>query len=110
MALGFGLKILDNVYRNLSMRINSHGLLSVWYRRAKSECFNKDITRANEYTMKILDVISEGEELMSSEALNIIGGDKKPNNVNDALLSCKCEGNGDNINDSLLTCSCSDDE
>lgn len=58
--------------------------------------------------MKILDVISEGEELLTSEALNIMGGDKKPNNTNDALISCKCNGQGNNNNDGLF-CSCNDE-
>lgn len=54
--------------------------------------------------MKILNVISEGEELLSSEAMNIIGG--MDDNSNEALI-CSCSDNGDdNNNDAWIYCSC----
>ena len=43
MENGFGLMKTDKII-NLSMRINSHELLFVWYRRAKSERFSEDVT------------------------------------------------------------------
>lgn len=54
--------------------------------------------------MHILNVISKGEELLSSETMNIVGG--MDANVNEALICTCSDETDDNNNDALLYCSC----
>lgn len=58
--------------------------------------------------MEVKKIIQEGERLSAKQLVDICGGAAMMDNTNDAVITCKCRGNGDNSN-SGLWCSCKDD-
>lgn len=54
--------------------------------------------------MKILNVISEGEELLTSEMLDTIGG--METNTNEAAICLCTNDEQDNKNDATIICIC----
>lgn len=103
MVNGFGLMKIDKKDKS----INAHNIVTNSYSCGIGVQNLNALMMGNEKNvgiMQILNVISKGEELLSSETMDIVGG--MDANTNEALI-CSCSDDGDdNNNDALLYCSC----